>query len=790
MAFHLRESAIGWTKRKSFVPTMLVASVVLFFAPVVFWNRVFFLKDAQLVVYPVRMALRNRFLAWDLPQWLPELDMGLPLMGDPANGIFYPLNVIFLLPAPWSINLFVVTHLALGMAGAYVLLRSLHLRPSSAAFGALGFTLGGYMVSLTWIANYVMSLGWMPIVAWAALRTLQRRRLRDAALTGLLLGLQVLAGEPQGVVLTGWLVVALALSYPTHWRRRLHGAALLGLSVFIAACIACPLILPTLELLPRSRRAHGIDLVEASHWSLHPLRLIELAVPWIWGNPIRFQDFLGFFMNDEGHPLHRDPWIATPYFGSLGVLLCGVGIATPLGRHRWWVRGLSVLSLLMLFIAFGRHTPVFALYFEAIPGASLFRYPAKFFGLLGATLPFLAAAGLESLRRRRGGLYAFASLGACLLIAMVAAFPMAGAIAERLHALRPAVSIAAALGTVSQALVMGMLLLSVTAGALLVVRRYRPTWVGPGAVVGLATQLLFVNLHAYETADSSIYAPPELAQQMVRDTPPSHLPRVLHKVPSLSLPGIDAWTGTHRGQALGASLMMNTGIPHGIHYARAYVSADEGPKRRMWDEAAGWQRGLIDAFGVRYVILPEDFPLEGASGLERIDRPGELGAAVYRNVHARPFAYPAAVALPVVTQEEALRALSDPSVSRGGVVALEADVPAAHEFAANAGACQLIEAPADTIEIDCRLTQPAWVVINASHHPNWSATVNDEEAEILRANAFVMAVAAPAGPSRIFFEYAEPSLPIGLVISALGFVLVVALGLWRPKPSRGKVVGT
>jgi uncharacterized membrane protein YfhO len=124
------------------------------------------------------------------------------------------------------------------------------------------------------------------------------------------------------------------------------------------------------------------------------------------------------------------------------------------------------------------------------------------------------------------------------------------------------------------------------------------------------------------------------------------------------------------------------------------------------------------------------------------------------------------------------------------VVALEADVPAAHEFAANAGACQLIEAPADTIEIDCRLTQPAWVVINASHHPNWSATVNDEEAEILRANAFVMAVAAPAGPSRIFFEYAEPSLPIGLVISALGFVLVVALGLWRPKPSRGKVVGT
>jgi hypothetical protein len=257
------------------------------------------------------------------------------------------------------------------------------------------------MVSLTWIANYMMSLAWLPLVALMAHHTMRTGRLRFVAATGVTLALQILSGEPQGVLLTGWFVLALALAHPIPWNQRWRRLGLLSLAVAIAACFAMPQILPTLELLPRSRRAVGIDLPQALHWSLHPLRLLELVAPWVYGNPIDFDGFLGFFMNDEGGPFHRDPWVATPYFGSLAVVFLGLAVTGSKRRHRWWVRASLLLSGFVLLLALGRHTPIFSAYFETVPGARVFRYPAKFYGLLSATLPFVAAAGIDAWRTER-----------------------------------------------------------------------------------------------------------------------------------------------------------------------------------------------------------------------------------------------------------------------------------------------------------------------------------------------------------------------------------------------------
>ena len=396
---------------------MLTLIVIAFYAPVVVFGRVFYLKDAQLVVYPTRLLLRERLLAFDLPQWLPQLNMGMPFLANPSNGVLYPLNLILLLPAPWCVGLFIVSHTVIAIIGAWGLLRALHVNTAASALGAIAFALGGYMVSLTSNAAFMMSLAWLPVVALMTLRSLHSGRFSDAGLTGLVWAMQILSGEPQGAVLTGWFVVTLVIGFPSRLKHKWRQLLLLGFSVVIAICVALPQILPALELIPRSRRASGIQLSEASHWSLHPLRLLELMVPNLFGNPIHFDEFLGFFMDDENSRLHRDPWIASPYLGSAVLLFAVVGLAATRIRHRYWVRSLGVLLMLSLLLALGRHFPLFALYYQYAPLAQLFRYPAKIFGLSAAILPLLGAAasipGAVSHQRDCPGLARWSSSSHC-----------------------------------------------------------------------------------------------------------------------------------------------------------------------------------------------------------------------------------------------------------------------------------------------------------------------------------------------------------------------------------------
>jgi hypothetical protein len=105
--------------RKYLTPILLTLVVVVFYAPVVLLGRVFYLKDAQLVFYPTRLFLRQRLQAFDLPQWLPQLDMGMPFLANPSNGVLYPLNLLLMLPAPWCVGAFIVSHALIAVVGAW-----------------------------------------------------------------------------------------------------------------------------------------------------------------------------------------------------------------------------------------------------------------------------------------------------------------------------------------------------------------------------------------------------------------------------------------------------------------------------------------------------------------------------------------------------------------------------------------------------------------------------------------------------------------------------------------------
>ena len=94
-----------------------------------------------------------------------------------------------------------------------------------------------------------------------------------------------------------------------------------------------------------------------------------------------------------------------------------------------------------------------------------------------------------------------------------------------------------------------------------------------------------------------------------------------------------------QAQAITNSLIKDLGIVYGIGYADSYISSEEGAKFEFWRNLGPWRRQILDVFGVRHVILSPQVPIREDSELQPLDGIGPIGAVVYENLNALPFAY-------------------------------------------------------------------------------------------------------------------------------------------------------
>jgi len=182
----------------------LAAGVVLLYGDVLLTDSTLFLRDIGPYNLPVKELWRDRVLHGGLPQWLPNLGLGLPYLADPANHSLYPLNAIMLLPFPWGLELFVFAHVIIVGIGTVRLSRTLGSGSMGAFVAGASFGLGGYVLSLaTTNFFYTTSSAFLPWVIWASLRLRTAPHAgRGVALLAGLLGLQFLGGDFQAAAMS------------------------------------------------------------------------------------------------------------------------------------------------------------------------------------------------------------------------------------------------------------------------------------------------------------------------------------------------------------------------------------------------------------------------------------------------------------------------------------------------------------------------------------------------------------------------------------------------------------
>lgn len=373
---------------------VLIGIILVLFSDVVFLGAVFVSRDMLPLKIPMESVVRDAILSGHIPYWDPTFSGGQPLAANPENELFYPPNWLILLPGfPYGLSLLIVLHLALGWIGVFRLSRVLGLGTGSAVVGALAFGLSGLFVSMTNLPPEFFATAWIPLILALSIAAFRSRRVTDAALAALALGMQFLIAEPSISLQTVLLMAATGgyfawTSAEQRGRAFLKAIGIFGAVVGAALCVAAVQLVPAADLLRDTVRGRGFARSISGTWSFPPMRIVELAVD-RWFGPLS-GSHIGWYW---GRIFYGPK--SYPYFSNvhLGILVVSLALASIRTRTRW--RGAAWTLIGGFFVlAVGTHTPLFAI-FASTPIGRITRYPEKFIISVALVLVVMAAAMFE-----------------------------------------------------------------------------------------------------------------------------------------------------------------------------------------------------------------------------------------------------------------------------------------------------------------------------------------------------------------------------------------------------------
>jgi hypothetical protein len=388
-----------WMRRDATV--LFVGCVALALA----WARLA-IGNASLLVFPD--ASEQTYAWWQysvtelqsgrFPLWDPYTFGGRTHVGEGQEGVFYPAFLLLTLVAGnqagsiAAIHLFAFGHAVLAFAGAYLLARVVGLNGLGSLVCGLIFALGSFFSGRAVAQlNIFAATAWVPVAVCGPFLIARTGQLRWALLSGVALGLSVLAGHGQPA-LHASLVVGIALLFvccvqvwPAARRLELHhaGGALL-IAATSALGVAAVQLLPMLEYAPLALRWVGSDEPVAASARI-PFDVIA-------ANPSLDIRVLPSALLRGDVPIPDGGM----YVGVAATVCALVGTVVRSNRTRFLWAGLVVLGI---GLAMGAAAPLLQLAY-ALPLMDKVREPVRYLLLAHLSLAVLAGLGVDYLAHK------------------------------------------------------------------------------------------------------------------------------------------------------------------------------------------------------------------------------------------------------------------------------------------------------------------------------------------------------------------------------------------------------
>jgi hypothetical protein len=744
---------------------LFAALVIVVYANPLFVRRNFCGRDLLVYNLPMEMSVHNAYSRGKLPVWSPEISGGRPLLPNPNAGALYPLRTALgILSFPSAVRVFPVFHWIAAGIGMIVLLRAIGVSRAGSWIGAVTYAISGVGVSEVFFPHIHPGMALLPWTVWA----IARRRASPGGkllVLSLLFGLMFLAAD---VFTSGMAIVSCALWILVEEDRseRAGALVLLALALLLAALIALPQILATSLWIPETNRAVlGMKLRDSLFFSIHPIRLLELVVPYplgftwtleksdIWGWPVFRGKGMGLF--------------STLYAGAFAVIALVTG-------WRLDSRGAKFGRLLFALALFVSVIPsLIPASWERLPSPIPLRNPEKFAVAWTFALALFAGLSLDRFRRIGWPRWTLAVAAAlCLLAIGLTLFgrPVGRWVVAAIHG-DPEDAVAAA-GQIPRAAVEGGLLWITTVVALDRLRRPRRA----NLVAGLAL-LTLVPIEANRKIartlpELEVFAPSPFARHFEREDP-EHLYRSV---------GVSLYRGG-RSQAVIPS-------PDDEYTERA---------RRVWIHYTPvlWRRGMVfnTDFDVgdfsrveslrKFSMIAAEYPsgkwLFGSLALRWAIRfrdqdplPGyrPSGGDTLQEWDELPSALPA-IRLVEAWREEssALAALNTVPRLTASEVVLETGRRVSGR--ARPGTLRVLGDRPETLLAEVNSPDPTWLFVLRGYWPYRTVEVDGRPVEAVPAQVAYSAIAVPAGRHTIEWNERVP----GLEVSRWGPLLFAPLAI-------------
>ena len=369
-------------------------------SPMLFSGKTLVLRDTFFEFRFLSNFARENILNGIIPLWNPYSNCGQPFIADPQTSFFYPLNwVFYLLNFSRAYTLFIFMHLLLAGIFMYAFIKPIVKNSWISFFGGLIYMLNGLMISRIEFLSEFASLVWIPVILALLRLNVVSPSLLSSVLLGLAVSLQFFAGHTQSLYFTALLGLAfLIFLVGLQYFRGKNVSALLPSIKFLilAGGLAFLIIMiqlaPTYELFTRSLRSQAGYDAKTHLASLHPLHTLTLFYPYLFGWP-GYGNYWGSTY---------EFWASCFYVGIIpfGFCLLAVLLFLKVNRIRsgnWSLELYYFIFFLFWFalafvIALGDYSPVFRIFYDAVPGFDRFRWPSS--SLLFCTISMSVAAPL------------------------------------------------------------------------------------------------------------------------------------------------------------------------------------------------------------------------------------------------------------------------------------------------------------------------------------------------------------------------------------------------------------
>lgn len=685
----------------------------------------------------------QRFASGEVPLWNPYNNGGLPFIGDTQAAVFYPPRLITLLLSKlaggWSyhaLELEMTAHILACSLFMYALVRRMTKGQAGSVFGAFVAAVivsyGGFLSSYPPLQLALLEAAiWLPLALLGIFEATRAEHTHWSwlGLTGFSLGLSWMAGHPQTSFFQTYLLIAY-FAYRVYCQRYSWRVFVLGTLAFglISAGLAAVQLLPGFEYLMHTARSGlGFDAK---------------------GNGFPFQDIIQFIF-----PGIVSQW--SPLFvGIVGLALALIAVWRPLPGSRFW----GVVVVIALGLSFGANSPFFALLYNTLPGLRFFRGQERAAYLVTFSLGILAGMGASHLmswdklqdfkatRRIQQVLLGLTII--CLIVAGAILLLWLGNNEAYGKYVQPA-----AFSALAACLIFYLL----------------PRWLDQPAQVlryGLVAALLVFELFTLSMDNPNNFDPLPASRQLPINPPPL----IAAVLDDKDIPfRVDGYRALHDNYGSLYQIMDMRGIsPLFLDGAFALQQGDL-INPRAWE-----------LFAVRYVYSDwNELPLSSEIITSGQDRYGEVN--LHRLTDPRPFAILVYSAEVIPDDASARLRSTEQDLNPRQIIILNRNpgIPLNGISAPDASAT-ISDFKPENFTIQVKTSANALLSLAHPDYPGWSATLDNQPVPILRAYGVFSAVAVPAGEHTVRFSYNPLSYRVGVLISLLTWVGLIAASaaLW------------